>query len=200
MSSVRFTIKVNDKVTAKFERMAVPAVLDEGRLQGGRDVRHLLYTHFRAKNLAEPNRFFRESGGRRLYFWRRMANSLQEPVLDGGERVVISMHRDVAQKLYGGPIVPKRARALTIPIHRDAYGRTAKRLETFLGQKLFIVKSPRGRKTFLAAKGGPRGGIRRYFLLRSSVHQEPWPDTFPPRKQITAAFREGFRSVLNRED
>lgn len=200
MSSIKFSVRVSDRVTKRFERAALPEVLEEGRLQGGRDVRHLFYQHFRAKNLAEPNQFFRRHGGRRLYFWRRMANSLQEPVLNGEGQVVLAMHRDIAQKRFGGPILPKRARALTIPVHQDAYGRSARRLESFLGTKLFIVKTKRGRKTFLAAKGGPRGGLRRYYLLRSSVNQEPWPDTFPPRKQITAAFKEGFRSVLNRED
>ena len=49
--------------------------------------------------------------------------------------------RRFRQKLYGGPILPKVAKMLTIPVHPFAYARTAAEVELLQGADLMIRKT-----------------------------------------------------------
>lgn len=60
-------------------------------------------------------------------------------------------------------IYPKRSKSLTIPLHRDAYGKNARSF-----QDLFVVKKKNG-KAFLARHNG--GSIEMMYVLSKHVHQ-----------------------------
>ena len=61
-------------------------------------------------------------------------------------------------------IYPKRSKALSIPLHRDAYGKSPKAFND-----LFVVKKKDGRG-FLARNNG--GSIEMMYALRQHVHQK----------------------------
>src|SRR5262245_14483031 len=93
-------------------------------------------------------------GGRRTHFWSRVRQStMVGRVTDSTAEVVIGDFR-FAQKLFGGPIVAKQARMLTIPVHKDAHGRRASTLESEQGIKLFFIRRKGGGA--LAAKAAER--------------------------------------------
>lgn len=98
--------------------------------------------------------------------------------------------RNYAFKVHGGTIIPKRAKALTIPLVAEARGLSALRYEETFGEDLFI---PRG-KSVLAVKSGR--GFRSIFALVRSVTMQPWPGAVPPEEVIGSAFAEHFREAL----
>lgn len=84
----------------------------------GRAAANELRRHFRDLNTQRPNRL----GGKRSNFYSRVAETVQNPrEVPGGISVAIS-HPHIAQRLFGGPITPRKKKALAIPIHASSYG------------------------------------------------------------------------------
>lgn len=72
------------------------------------------------------------------------------------------------RRAYGAVTVrPKRASCLTIPIHKDAYGRTARQTET-LGYVLFTARSRRG-KGILFGKTGDGKVVPLFALVKNAT-------------------------------
>jgi hypothetical protein len=160
-------------------------------------VRRRLQRHFTQKNKTR-NRL----GGRRTNFWSQVRASTQVgQVTDSFSEVVIGDFR-FAQKLFGGPIVPKDAKALTVPVHPEAHGRRASTLEHALGIKLFVLGARgQGNGAWLAA--ATASGLTVYYALKQRVVQEADPTALPPRHEIEEAAVEGAQSRLTaavRED
>jgi hypothetical protein len=153
----------------------------------GREASERLRAHFDDKNDKEPNKL----GGKRTNFWLQIRRSVQNPVIVdiGTVSVTISDPR-FAQKLFGGTITAKLARALTIPETPEAYGLTAGSFEAETGLKLFIIKIG-GTKTnglenaALAAK--VNGHLTVEYLLTPSVTQQADPDALPDMTELEAA-------------
>lgn len=169
--------------------------------QGAAEVAHLYRAHWIEKDQTEPNYFVREFfGTRRTHFWRKMANAVGSVEVDAAGmtfRIPIK-NKYLRQKVKGGPIRPVKSRALTIPVHPDAYARSAAELERALGVKLFILRTVLG-DAFLAAKRELRKGrksVVRYYILKRGVNQKPWPGTMPERSEIRKAFRFGVNGIL----
>ncbi len=155
----------------------------------GRELVNRLRDHFRGKAQSEPNKL----GGTRTYFWNQIARSVNQPVIDAGEstvRVQVSDPR-FAQKLFGGTIRAKQAKALTIPLTPEAYGRTAATFEHETGKRLFLVKKGDVAEGlgYLAINEG--GKITAEYALRTSVFQDPDPTALPDmdvvKDQVLAA-------------
>lgn len=169
--------------------------------QGAAEVAHLYRAHWLEKDAKEPNYFVREFfGTRRTHYWRKMSNAVGAVEVDvsGMSFKIPIKSKTLRQKVKGGPITPKKARALTIPVHPDAYARSAAELERALGVKLFILRTVLG-DAFLAAKRQLRKGrnsVVRYYLLKRGVNQKPWPGTLPERSEIRKAFRFGVNGIL----
>lgn len=94
-------------------------------------------------------------------------------------------HPAIRQKVEGGTIVAKRAGALTIPVSKEAYGRTAETLAHERGITLFRMPSDFGAGLLAAAMGD--GRIQAHYVLRRSVDQEPDPDALPSEAGLVAA-------------
>jgi hypothetical protein len=201
MPPFRIRVKAPKAEATQLNRNATGPALTAALKQGAAEVAHLFRAHWIQKDAAEPNYFARERfGTRRTHFWRKISNSVGSVEVDtsGMSFKIPIKDKRLRQKVKGGPIVPKKARALTIPVHPDAYARSAAELERALGVKLFILRTALG-DAFLAAKRELRKGrksVIRYYLLKRGVFQQPWPGTMPERSEIRKAFRFGVNGIL----
>lgn len=144
---------------------------------------NLLKDHFRSRN-ATPNKL----GGRRTNYWQRVADSVQDPRVGNGEVRISINEPTFAQKVFGGTITPKAAKALTIPVNPAAHGVTAAVLESEIGTKLFLVKKNGGSALgVLAARLGESKELTVFYVLVASVDQAPDPDALPPFESFASA-------------
>ena len=154
-----------------------------------------LKKHFRSRN-STPNKL----GGRRSNFWLQVASSVQSPVIAGTSSVRIDItHPAYAQKLYGGTITAKRAKFLTIPVHPQAYGRTAAVFERETGIELFRPQTSEGVLVRLLMGIGPDGGLTVYYVLKRSVTQKADPNAFPNRETFADGLTEEARKYTLRK-
>lgn len=163
----------------------------------GRRGANELKKHFRDRN-QKGNKL----GGRRTNFWRQIADSVNAPVTEGGSRVRISIaHPHFAQKVFGGPITPKRRQALTIPVAPEAHGRTVAVFQQETGIQLFRLKKKGGGFTNLlaGAVGSSADKFKVYYVLVKSVAQDPDPDALPERNKFRLAIMETANEMLQRQ-
>lgn len=134
----------------------------------GREARNQLVNHYRSKDRRGTNKL----GGKRTHYWLQVARSVQAPAGRGPDKVVVAINEPtLRQKIYGGKIVAKRKKALTIPVSPEAYGRTAATLEYETGIHLFIVSRDFGNGLLAAAMKD--GSIKVHYVLKKSVQQQP---------------------------
>lgn len=186
MIRATFTTDFAERMKARIS----PQRLVACKKDGGRAVAVYMRRHFREKDKKEPNQL----GGDRTHFWNEIAASVGLDVKVAGKVVAIPIKdKRFPQKLYGGPIVPKRAKALTIPVHPAAHGRTAAVVAAKVGG-LFVAKS--GGEAFLASKLG--GRLTFYFQLRKRVFQRPWPGSLPPKRGMQLVFARATKAAVVR--
>lgn len=136
-------------------------------------------------------------GGRN--FWRDIARSVQ--VKEVGENAVTvgSDDKRAAHKQFGGDIFASKKGALTIPISREAEGKTAGEFEAG-GRELFVVSGFRSDPNTMGILGySPRyGEFRPLFALRKKVTQkaEPW---FPDEAEVAELGMKEAAYWLERE-
>lgn len=146
-----------------------------------RSARGVLVSHFGKRNQV-PNAL----GGRRTHFWAEVAKSTQvSQVTDQSATITIGDSR-FPQRLFGGVLRPKAAKALTIPIHAVAHGRTAGEMAMRDGRPLFQVKPAGSRQVFLA-RTQPDGEVQFLYVLKRSVTQKPDPNALPTNNQMAQA-------------
>jgi hypothetical protein len=161
----------------------------------GRAAANELRKHFRELNSKRPNKL----GGKRSNFYSRVAESVQNPqAVAGGITVAIS-HPHIAQRLYGGPITPRKRKALAIPAHASAYGVYARIYPGTLafiplrrGQtKGVLVEGQERTITRGKNKGGkrivPKPGGAIIYVLRGAVTQRADPSVLPTTARMVAA-------------
>jgi hypothetical protein len=96
-----------------------------------------LTDHFIQKN-ATPNKL----GGPRTDFWKGVAaDTAVTDVTEKGATITVA-NQPFRLHLFGGTIVPKKAKALTIPIVPEAHGLMARSYEQKFGRKLFTIGGP----------------------------------------------------------
>lgn len=134
-------------------------------------------------------------------FWQRASRATSWQAVQGG--VIIRINQiGVRQRYLGGPISPVRARALTIPILPQAYGKTA---SDFPGS--FLIKTRKG--TYIVQYGGAvsktgRGvnknnaTIEFLFKLSSGVNQRPDPTVLPPDDAYYVTAHQAIKAGLTR--
>jgi hypothetical protein len=180
------------RMSSRYRRAVAP---DRGVLIAGRAMADEYRKHWLIKDVREPNRFVRAgSGTRRTHFWRQIAQSLRLVSTKGNSVDMRVGDRRFRQKLFGGPIVAKVARMLTIPVHPFAYARTAAEVELLQGADLMIRRT-RGNRLVLGMWRAKRWIS--FFLLKYAVFQRPWPGTLPPPGKPRRAFMRAFWEWLD---
>lgn len=97
-------------------------------------------------------------------------------------------HIGLAHKITGGVIRAKRKKFLTIPMHPQAHGLTAKQFGRSIAP-LFRVKNA------LMFEDNT-GKLTPAYALKKSVNQAPWPNALPPEDSYTTAFAKGVLDNL----
>lgn len=134
-------------------------------------------------------------------FWQRASRATSWVAVPNGVMVRINQV-GVAQRYHGGRIGPVRARALTIPISAQAYGKTA---SDFPGS--FLIKTRKG--AYIVQYGGNvsktgRGvnknnaAIEFLFKLSPGVNQKPDPTVLPPDDAYVAVAHQAIKAGLAR--
>lgn len=162
----------------------------------GRQLANDLKKHFRAKDRSHANQL----SDRRSHFWLAVSRTVQNPEQTGYNQISVSVtHPAIAQKVFGGTITAKRAKALTIPVEERAYGRTAATFEHETGLKLFLLRTGKGsfQKAVLAVKEGK--GLVVEYILKRSVTQDADPTALPPKGELEKAILARSQSFLNNE-
>ncbi|MBX3747327.1 MAG: hypothetical protein KF833_18615 [Verrucomicrobiae bacterium] len=145
-----------------------------------RAVRSDLLQHFRVRDRT-PNAL----GGERTHFWAEVARSTQIGRVEPNWASVVIGDRRFALRVFGGTVVPKARKALTIPVHPEAHGKTAGEVEMAGGRKLFVWR-PKGRLgAFLARSLGDQ--LQVLYALKQSAQHPPDPAAMPPRGQLEAS-------------
>lgn len=150
----------------------------------GRAIATLLRKHFTQLDGERANKL----GGRRTHFYGQVRRSVQQPQLVAGDGVAVAInHVGIAQRYFGGDIVPKVAKWLTLPIHPDAYGFRAREFSD-----LFFIPGEDGRRAWLArdTDGDSSTPGEFMYLLVRRIHQEPDPTVLPPEEEQQAAALE----------
>lgn len=168
-------------------------------------LRRELRTHFTRRN-SEPNKM----DAPKTNFWNQVAaaTDLGEITETGAEVRVAEARFRI--HLFGGTIVPKVAKALTIPLIKEARGesvasyrrKTGHRLFTIPGRDVLFekmdsgratesrVNATRGRDRSFGVKLAPKQPLRGVFLLRDSVTIDKDPKALPPLDDLVAALQE----------
>ena len=164
-------------------------------MSAGRELANQLKKHFRKKDREEPNKL----SARRQHFWLQVSRSVNNPEQTGFNTVSVRVSDPrIAQKVFGGRITAKRAKALTIPVAEKAYGRTASTFERETGLKLFLLKDEDGTtEGKLVAKIGET--IEVEYVLRKSVKQEKDPTALPPRGELEKAILARAQKAAERQ-
>lgn len=177
---------------SRLEERYSPQRITAAMRKAGEAVIGYLKRFWKRKDKAEPNQWF-NAGSTRTHFWNAIADSVDtKPHLKKGNVTIRVRDTRIRQKIKGGPIVPVRAKALTIPNHPDAHGRTARQLEAHVGLKLFVLQTKW--VAYLAAKKGR--SVIKYYLLSKGVNQMPWPNAIPAPRLMRRTFVEAIRNYF----
>lgn len=131
--------------------------------------------------------------GRRVTQWWRGTEEWTVKSSNQSGAILENDHIGLSQKITGGTIRAKRKKFLTIPIHPQAHGLTAKQFSRTI-TPLFIVKG-------VLAMAGENDGDKPIgvYVLKKSVTQKAWPNALPPENSYTTAFMDGVVESLMRD-
>lgn len=158
-----------------------------------RSVRRAVIRHFRARD-KQGNTL----GGRRTHWWARVARSTHLGSVTDRQAIISISEPGIGLKVYGGTVTPKVARALTIPIHPEAYGRRAGTIEAMTGMQVWRFTPRKGGPTFLARSLGD-DTIRLLYVLKRSATHRPDPNALPPAAAMAGAAISAAKAQLQSE-
>jgi hypothetical protein len=163
----------------------------------------LMKGHFRDKN-ATPNAL----GGPRTNFWNGVASDTGvTDVTETGATITVA-NQPFRLHLYGGTVVPKKAKALTIPLVPEAHGLMARTYQQKFGRKLFTIGGP-GKVPFLfertdggvpGTKGASRNSIRPVYRLAKRAMIKRDPKALPDVDVVRAALTEEAVDFVERQN
>lgn len=158
-----------------------------GEAPEGREVRNLVgndVANVVRDHLYEKDKTGNRLGGRRTHYYRAAGDSVAHTVSSTGAVVGVSQV-GIRQRLEGGVITPKTAKALTIPVSARAHGKRAREFpDTFILDKS-TSGDPDTVGVIVQDLGG--GNLDALYVLRTRVEQQPDPDVLPPTFYIMEA-------------
>ena len=151
----------------------------------GKRLEIALRSHFEKRNAA-PNKH----RSPRSNFWNRPIRdntALQEATATTA--TVAIADPAMAQKIHGGPIVPKERQYLSVPARGEAYGRSPR-----LFDDLKFIPLRRGDLAGMLVREGDLPALRKgakvaYYFLLGKVDQQPDPDALPKPADLSQALK-----------
>ena len=125
-------------------------------------------------------------------FWSGAAQAVRLQAHANDAEVSVT-HPGIARAVRDVVIRPRRAKALTIPLRAEAYGRRPREAERNLGQALF---RPHGTRVLAVSKDGR---LTPLYALCASVTQRRDPTLLPDGKAIEAALARAALNALDAE-
>lgn len=191
------SIKVDIKISAELQRLFTDLATSNKAMQiAGRIMLNYFKDYHQAfiPKWKGPRYIAGGSGSRR--FGADIVLAWQTPVFESESSFFITnIHPYLAHKIAGGPIKPKRAKMLTIPLIAQAKGRMAAEFGQSLGLKLFR----RGKALSFRQGKGKNATVINAYALSAGVNQAPWPGAMPGQQAIEAAFvdavQTGFKAL-----
>lgn len=199
--SIAISINVRDTGTRVARALGVALRPERIAPVVGRSAHNTIRTHLFGKNQTSPNAL----GGRRTNYYAQAARATQFQIV--GDSAVVSINQvGIAQRFFGGKIVPRTSKYLTIPVHPAAHGKRAREFD------LELVFGPGGQPVALATKATSgstvdgRGRIRKsavrtgeiMFRLVKSVTQQPDPTVLPYDELIEARIDRDVGAYIDR--
>lgn len=167
-----------NQASPTFQRIAAAIQRPDIRKVMGRAIAGEMRRNFTDLDRTRAN----EMGGQRTHFYAQARRGVQQPELDGDGVKVTTVHVGIAQRYFGGDIVPRQSRYLTIPTHPEAYGHRARE---FALQAVFF---PGGTGVLAERDDDSKTGLGAVFyrLLRR-VRQEPDETVLPSAEDMQQA-------------
>lgn len=125
-------------------------------------------------------------------FWSGSAQAVRLHVHANDAEVSVT-HPGIARALRDVIIRPRRAKALTIPLRAEAYGRRPREAGQRLGQALF---RPKGTRILATEEGGK---LTPMYALCASVTQKRDPTLLPDAEAIDGALARAALNALDAE-
>jgi hypothetical protein len=125
-----------------------------------------------------------------LGFADRVVKGWQPPVVSGNRVTVTNTFGLLKHKITGGPIMPKTAQFLTIPLISEAKGKSVAEFRAGSSEPLFRAGSA------LCQKLG--GRLVAVYALSKGVTQAPWPGALPPDEAMALVFTSAVNLELER--
>lgn len=199
-------IKINDLARPALRRVSRALAPDRLRPLVGEAATRVYREHLRELDRTRPNKL----GGKRTHFYAQARDGTDFTVDADGVTVSIRSV-GIRQRYFGGPIEPKAAKYLTIPVHPNAHGRKAREFD------LGVVYGTHGKPVALATKvlnsnrtiKGPEGkrirqpatrpvGEIYYILTKGPVHQAPDPSILPMPDVVAGAVYSRINQRIDR--
>lgn len=141
-----------------------------------------LKDHFYLRN-SQPNK----RGWPKQDWWLGVADATQlTEVNDTGATVTIAHQEGFYMRVHGGTIVPREAKALTIPGIPEAAGKSVAEYEAASGHKLF---RPAGARYLAFSDDGGESVTLAYFLVKR-VTRVADPDALPSMEKLSDSLLE----------
>jgi len=180
---------------------------------GAWGVRNALKENFQRLEDTRPNK----EGWPRQHIYARMMRSVQVPQSNGAGMQVSINDLTVAQRLFGGAIMPVHAKMLTLPATAEAYGHRAREFDDLhfairpdpdrggalrpalvqpeqSGVKFGKLRKDGTRRTI---PGKQTGGV--FFWLTGRVVQQPDPTILPTEEKLLEAAVKPIDEYIERE-
>lgn len=199
---LRMGVEIRDLASPELARLG-RALKNPGRsvlLPAARFGRTVLMRYYRALDTRKPNRL----GGKRTHWWRRVATSVENPILRSeGEALIAITQPGLAMRAdpQGGTVRSRRAGgSLAIPIHGESHGVWARDWNArHPDRPLFRLRSAKGNDLLMVKEGD---GISPRYLLRKEARIPHDPEALPGDKDfgepVRAYVRRRIAEVLRR--
>jgi len=173
----------------------------------GRAIVNLLRAHFTALEFSPAHhRTASALGAPRTGFYSEAARGVQQPQLDANGVVVAINKIGLALRYFGGVVVPRIAKLLTIPARTEAYGKRASEFNNLRlimfgpGAGALVEREAsvlRGSKKAGTAKGDSIGGLIYFWLVRQAT-QKADRTVLPSDAELGTAAVNAARSFVDR--
>lgn len=116
-------------------------------------------------------------------------------VSERGSTVVVCNTPGLRRAFGPMTVAPQQAKALTIPIYKDAYGRRARDFKK-LGRRLFCITSRKGHGLLVERSGDEKHRLRPLYLLVKSANIPQDSGLLPDRAQLIEWTENAAESYL----